>query len=630
MQRMNPKHSDLFTLGKHRAVYFWAGPGTIRMNRLKFLNAPVDEHVHIAGHTSIGAIRLVKEARFNWIYLMYDWGFAPEIEQADWRSFADAVRVYHEQGARVFGYVQLSNCVRDGSFKNKDWYVLNPQGRAVHYYSGRYMTCWRSDEWHAHLREMVKGIVDVGADGVFFDNPWHGAQTSFFGGVWLGSPGCFCEKCRAAFRAAHHAEMPTRIDPGNGFSQTYLRWRANQVTQRITDLAAYARSLKNDIVVSVNDFDAVMRPSFVTSGIDLAALARVQDVVMIENYALPRDKPAGTLVNNAITLHTASALCGDTPVTTDPYDKGIGFDRVYAARRFQQGMAEAAAANCPMVVKGTEFNDARGAFTLLSAEAYVEQRNAIGNYHSWLEVNAELFRGRTNAATIGVLYPDDVLWQNWGVQAKWYFGIAQTLTFAGLAWRVVRGEDNWHGLKYLILTSPREDLRDQLESFQSSGGRVIVANELENWEAPPPSFLARHERARNVAEKVITELYRAYFDRKLVRALFDGTGLTHVFWQTTHFRLPSANAQHALVNRLGDLPTPYVVADKSVLIEVWRQANGKLQVHLMNYASEPTQVQVQFEDEVRVRILSPDSAEVPSAGNRIELMLDVYAVLVEE
>ena len=38
----------------HRPVYLWAGPGTVRMNRLKFMGARVDEEVHREAHRGDG------------------------------------------------------------------------------------------------------------------------------------------------------------------------------------------------------------------------------------------------------------------------------------------------------------------------------------------------------------------------------------------------------------------------------------------------------------------------------------------------------------------------------------------------------------------------------------------------
>jgi len=181
---------DMFAVGNHRPIYLWAGEATVRMNRLKFMDAPVDEVVHEEAHRKIGAQRVSQEAGCNWAYLMYDWGFPPEVEKTDWQDFAQAVKAYHNEGIRIFGYIQSSNCVYDGSYKEKDWYALDPQGKRFNYYTGRYMTCWTHPEWRAHLRDIVSGIVESGAEGVFYDNPWHATEPMHFGGAWIGSAGC--------------------------------------------------------------------------------------------------------------------------------------------------------------------------------------------------------------------------------------------------------------------------------------------------------------------------------------------------------------------------------------------------------------------------------------------------------
>ena len=122
------KDESPFAVGHHRPVYFWAGPDTVRMNRLKFMNQPVKQSFHLAAHTPQAAQRLA-EAGFNWAYLMVNWGFPPE-ETAEQRAgFRQAVQDIHAAGIRVFGYVQLSNCVYAGSHRERDWYALDPQGQ---------------------------------------------------------------------------------------------------------------------------------------------------------------------------------------------------------------------------------------------------------------------------------------------------------------------------------------------------------------------------------------------------------------------------------------------------------------------------------------------------------------------
>jgi hypothetical protein len=625
---------DTFAIGLHRPVYLWAGPGTVRMNRLKFMDAPVDEAVHTEGHTPLGARRIAQEAGFSWVYLMYNWGFPPETEQEDWEAFRQAVEVYHAAGMQVFGYVQFSNCVYDGSFRDKDWYALDPRGRPFYYYTGRYMTCWRHPDWLDHLRGIVRGIVKAGSDGVFFDNPWHGIQPLHLGGAWMGPAGCYCSRCRAAFREATELEMPEEIAPrGDEASHHYVSWRAKQVTETLAMLAGYARSLNPNVVISANDFDAIMRPSHLVYGIDLATLAEVQDVIMIEDYGLPRWQEAGArntsalLVNNALTLRTARALIGDTPLSTDPYDKGIGFDAVYPARRFRQGIAEAAACGATMVVKGTEYVQ-DGVFTLLTAERFAPQRAAIGRIHRWLASRADLYQGRQNAARVALCYPGEALWQDWDRLAPLYFGAGQTLLAAGIPWRVVTLDGDLDGLDVLFCFSGVVP-----GNGRPRGLRVVSVPDVPGWQPSSPSFLARHQSLRSVVSGPVGWLFQSYFRWRWSRQLVDRLGLVHFFWQTPFFRLPPAQAQEALLATLGERPYPHVRADVPLLAELWRRGE-EWQLHLVNYAAGPQHVTVEFSHPVHGLIMSPDEPVegVKGAGGEfratsLEVALDVYTVL---
>jgi hypothetical protein len=172
-------------------VYFWGGPDTVRMNWLKFMGQPVNERVHLEAHTPKAA-RALAEAGLNWAYLMYNWGFPPEQDDAQRQSFREAVDVFHQAGVRVFGYLQLSNCVHAGSFRERDWYARDPQGRRIFYYTGRYITCWHHPEWREQLRQRVHVVVQAGADAVFLDNPWRGVPCAF---VWM------CTRCLCVTRA---------------------------------------------------------------------------------------------------------------------------------------------------------------------------------------------------------------------------------------------------------------------------------------------------------------------------------------------------------------------------------------------------------------------------------------------
>ncbi|MBN1667084.1 MAG: hypothetical protein JW862_08340 [Anaerolineales bacterium] len=605
-----------FALGQHRPVYLWAGQATVRMNRLKFMNAPVDEFVHAEAHTETGARRMAEEAGCNWAYLMYDWGFPPEVAAADWDDFRQAVSVYQQAGLRVFGYVQSSNCAFSGSYREKDWYAQDRRGRKFHYYTGRYMACWSHPEWLAHLREIVAGIVASGADGVFFDNPWHASEPLHFFGAWFGSAGCYCPRCREAFRQSSGLEIPARLHPEQEeASRTYLRWRAAQVTDTLAELAAYARSLNPQVVISANDFDAIMRPTYRTLGIDLAGLAALQDVVMIEDFAMPRFEP-GLLINNALTLRTARALIGATPLSTITYDRGIGFDGLYPARRFQQAIAEAAACGVATVVKGTEYVE-DGQFTLLTAAQFEPQRRGVGQYNRWLADNAGLFTGRHNAARFALLHPGEEIFWHWDRLTPLFFGVAQVLTAAGLPWRVVTAADDLDGVETLLTFTPAQP---------AAGVRAIHVPDLPGWQPPKESFLARHPAILAALEPFIEGLYRAYFEYRWFRQLGDRLGLAGLYLVSAGFDLPPAPQRLALLSALGPAPYPRLQSESPVLLEHWQQGDQQ-QLHLVNYADQPVRARLDFGQEVQGELRSPDSNSLQFTGSDLEVDLDVYTVV---
>jgi len=614
--------------GRHFPAYLWAGPGTVRMNRLKFMHAPVDEAVHLAAHASSGAAAIVKETACNWVYLMYDWGFPPEVEREDWTSFQQAAVVYHAFGARVFAYIQSSNRVFAESFAFKDWYARDPHGRMIHYYTGRYMTCWESPEWFEHLAGLVARALESGADGIFFDNPWHAAQPMHFLGSWLGPAGCYCPRCRERYQADQHAEIPRQIDPGEAQGERYLRWRAERVAAQLAELAAVARAIKPDVVISVNDFDAVMRPSYITYAIDLPALARIQDVVMIEDYGLPAwtagRKPR--LANNALTLRTARALCSSTPLSVDPYDRGIGFDSVFPARRYLQSIAEAAACQASAVIKATEFVNARGRFTLLTDVAYTQIRVEIGRYHRWLSARPEAFERGENLASIGLLYPAR-LHSAWPRLARLFFGCGQTLTAANLAWRVVQPGQPLKHLKSLVIF----DLRDLPAEPLPPGLEVIDIAHLPGWSAAEKkSLLDQAPLLRRAASAFLEALLRGYFASPAVRRLLDGLGVMRLFTSSPFFNLPGQAARASLLAALPREQTVRVESEAPVLVEIW-ESGGQTQLHLVNYASQPQSLRLSFTAPVRARLLSPDTIfDAHAEGQDIQLELDVYTIVVFE
>jgi hypothetical protein len=72
-----------------------------------------------------------------------------------------------------------------------------------------------------------------------------------------------------------------------------------------------------------------------------------------------------------------------------------------------------------------------------------------------------------------------------------------------------------------------------------------------------------------------------------------------------------------------------VQSEAPLFVEHWQRGRQE-QIHLVNYAAQAQRVTVGFGKKVKGKIVSPDAADVPWAGERFALDLDVYSVILIE
>ncbi len=619
-------NSTEFRIGHYRPIYLWAGPGTIRMNKLKFMQVDVDESVHFSAHQPSGADLVVNTIYQNWIHLTYSWGFPPEIEQEDWRSFEYATSEYHKQGAKVFAYIQSSNCVYSGSFKDKDWYALTPKGKKVYYYTGRYMTCFQNNDWINYLKERIQDAINRGADGIFFDNLWYGLQPNALFRTWLGAAGCFCDTCQERYHQETGKSIPTLIDLQKKEVLDYIQWRSEKMTLVIQQLSDFARSLKSDVIISANDYDPVMRPVKLIFGIDFESLAKIQDVTMIENFALPKwavSQP-NILVNNALTVRNVQPyLPKQKHLSVLSYDAGIGFDPVYPTRRILTGMAEAAALGCSMTTKGTEYHDGKK-MTLLTATEYKEQQNVIGNLHHWLQDHQSIYQSQTKRiASVGILHPGDQLWQKWFQIAPLYFACQQTLLAAGIPWRTITDVEDLDGIRQLIVF---EHLQ-QPEKIPPALS-IIKAHEFSSSNTFSQSFFDRHPGMKSLLSNIADNLIRGYHANKSLRKLMDWLGMAKLVTHTPFFTLPAQEFQQELLRKINTQEIIRVISEYPVLMDLWENKSNGVHIHLVNYHGQKQVIKLKIPDNSILTFISPEqqTQEIHTISDTATLELDLYSI----
>lgn len=570
----------------HYPVYMWAGPGTIRINKVKFPGKSIDEQVHIKGGLREGAARL-KKMGYNWAYCSYNWGFPPEIEKEDHEYFRKTVEEYHAQGLKVFGYVQFSNAVFTGSYLTKRWYALDPYGEKINYYSGRYLVCPTDPEWKEHLKEIVIGIVNAGADGVFFDNMF---------GSWFGFRPCYCDRCQDLFKEFAEKQgvdvkgIPHHLSE-NIESRLYLIWRRKIIWQTVEELSEIARKLKKDILISSNSFEAGISKLSIMAGIDLREAFRVQDLVMIENHQIPR-KFHDIQIFNTMTYRIAHAHSKGKAVTSVPYMFGIGDDSVYPVRLYLQAMAEAYSNDSVMVLKGTEYFH-NGKWTLLTDDQFEDVRNQIENYHKWYKQNLVKDLYGERAARIGIFHPYDSLTFHWEKTALPFFAAQHELIRSNIDYKVVW--DNFEGID-LLLVPPifEENEINIVKKFKKNKiflGYSPFENEKLIWDDVYKMISLNQKPEQQLAlEQDLALLnFSTYFNDQVWRERLQKNGFLFFNYLNYCYTFTHPFSAEELIEIVENYQDWKIKSDGFVITTSYKQ-NNLLKVHVVNLEERKTEV----------------------------------------
>lgn len=616
--------------GTYRPVYLWGGESTIRMNGLKFPGYLINDDAHLQAHNPDGVNTITKDMLCNWVHLMFDWGFPPEIESADWEEFAEATQHYHQAGAKVYAYIQTSNYVDLGSFHHQNWYAVNKSGRKINYFTfkGRLMACLNHPAWVEHLKELIEKALSLGADGIFFDNLFDGEQPLSMLGTWLGEIGCYCERCKHKYQADTGNTIPGNLYQVDEQVINYLDWRASKVTSLLETLSNYARKIKTDVVIAANDFDPILRNSYLVYGIDLAKLAYPQDVTMIENFALPKIQKRGDRLyfqNNALTIRNARYLVkNNAHLSSISYDIGIGYDKVYSERVYLQNISENAALGISTTIKGTEYFDGES-MTLLLEKKYVNVHNHIGHINHWLRENHFIYKSQINMAPIGIVAPEYWLYKEWHKYAGPYFAMCQTLTANNIPWQVVSQKQVPPTIKLLLSATP------QITTI-SNDIKTINISEIPGWNQ---LFYHRKTLPKWILDALTAfykSLFSAYTNILWLRHIIDKLKLPRIFTQSSFYYLPSQELQQQLITTISPFlaASPQVQAKHPTLVE-WYRTEKNHYLHLVNYWDEPQNIKIVFPFPIKYEVRTPDNKYITRGKNTsiIEsLPLNIYSVII--
>lgn len=259
-------------------LYYWAGPGTIRMTKLKFFHPAIDERAFLEAYEPKTLQALRDTFGLTDVWVTASWGFSDATEQQDAAWLRSKLPNFHRLGLKTHAYVQGPNIVT-ADFTD-DLLCRGHDGKPIPYHRGRRLTCPLNPTARELLLSRVESAAREEVDGVFVDNFFFG---KFPLPTWGWTPffGCACVHCRAAF---WKETPPTWLRLDDPLTQAYVAFRTKTMATLAAELAAICR--RHGKLYGCNGLDLDLDPRFFY-GYDHKDLASAQSYLLTENFNHP-------------------------------------------------------------------------------------------------------------------------------------------------------------------------------------------------------------------------------------------------------------------------------------------------------------------------------------------------------
>lgn len=330
--------------------YCWAGPGTIRMIKVKYFDPQIDAASLMTSYDYDYLARLKDLFGITDFWGTYSWGFSDQTEVEDRRFLIDRVENFKRLNIRLHAYIQGPNLVYD-EFPDKNWWARDERGRLIPYYKGRRMCSIHSDEYLDYVVRKIQDTHNLGFDGIYVDNIQHGQ---------LGVPNkpgelpfVFCgdasEFARERFRQSTGLSLPNDLEKDPGLTRAYLDFRVDENVRYVGLLADAAHA--GGMAFGTNFYDPKFDPTYIYA-IDLERMAALQDYLLFENHSLPSSdgKINNLYIEELIEQHNIQK-----PVFVVSYRNGVGMAPQSTQEELDNVFSEGAVARFRLCLKGSEF-----------------------------------------------------------------------------------------------------------------------------------------------------------------------------------------------------------------------------------------------------------------------------------
>lgn len=383
-------------------LYYWAGPGTIRMSRLKYPQTKIDTKSFMHAYDFEVLKKLKNIFNLSDVWVSYSWGFDENVEKEDYEFTEKKLMHFKKLKLRTHAYIQGFNLVYE-DYKDKNYFCRDYYGRLIPYQRGRKMTCPNNPFFADYLLQKIKKASKKDFDGIFVDNIYFGQFPIFVGKNKTTFFGCFCEFCQKKFYQKFGFQIPKTFTLGSDLWNAYISFRVESVTSLLEKISKITK--KNKKIFGTNSFDPRLE-SRVIYGTDVEDLQTFQDYVLFENHDLPNQK--NTQKNNQ---HLSQIIAGSRiPILVVSYKQGIGRDNEFSQKDFNAIFSESKKIGYVPCYKGTEFIT-NGTWHDLRAETLKPVKNIVLNSPAYVPNSLKKLPGEFLLPLYNFLYNPLTTWQ---------------------------------------------------------------------------------------------------------------------------------------------------------------------------------------------------------------------------
>jgi hypothetical protein len=317
-------------------------------------------------------VRTLLNNGVNLIIMSLYKGAGLKAEARDIEAAREFIGIAHRRGLRVGGYVGgtlLYEMLELEEPSSKDWKQIDEFGHPIYYaetgQTFRYMACRNNPGYLAYIKDVLRvGVQDLGVDMIHFDQM-----------IWGSAPAsCHCDHCRKQFREflknrypAERALLrfgfgdvgrldippfgsdnsPVFAELTNPLMQEWILFRAWSLAERYKELTGYIRTLNPETAVQANSAMNFDDNNGFVYGVDYSQLLDGGDMVFSEESNQPVVwTDDGRLVSQIRTYKgvrsMAQSLWVWQAVTRDPENENFPS---WDEGSFERGLAEALAYN---------------------------------------------------------------------------------------------------------------------------------------------------------------------------------------------------------------------------------------------------------------------------------------------